>query len=252
VHQVPAVEVVVGLRGEPRHRAAEGVQTAVAEGQRTDRRVEPVRPHDQAEALRGCLLERHVDAVRVLVQRGDGVAKPVFDACRGGPVQHVREVVAQHLDLGDDALAVERVDGHAGGHPTLRRDPRDAALVERDTADAVHEAHPLDHRAARSAQVDGLPARPYGRGALDHRDVVPRRLQPVRQRGPCDARSGDENVCHAGESTTYAAVMHAFSQLKWAAVLVRKIPHPRLFGGVRRRRLRYCATARVLVHRRSA
>ena len=98
-------------------------------------------------------------------------------------MQDVGQVVAQDLDLGDDALPVERVDRHAGRDPAAGVHPGDAALVERDGPHAVHHAHPLDDGAACPAQVHGLTAGAHRRGPLDDGDVVPGPAEPVREGG---------------------------------------------------------------------
>jgi hypothetical protein len=173
------------------------VQACVgAEGQPPDRGVEAVGPDDEAEPPRRRVLERDVDAVVVLAQIRHGVAEDVLDACAGGVVQDVREVVAQHLDLGDDPFAVERVDGHAGGDPAAGVHPGDAALVERDRPHPVHHAHPLDDGAARPAQVHGLTSGAHRVGPLHDGDVVPGGAEPVRESRSRDARAGDEDVGH--------------------------------------------------------
>ena len=99
-------------------------------------------------------------------------------------MEHVRQVVAQDLDLGDDALSVEGVDGHAGGDPAAAVHPRDAALVEGDRPHPVHQPHPLDDGAARAAQVHGLPAGAHRVGPLDDGDGVPGLASQYARAGP--------------------------------------------------------------------
>jgi hypothetical protein len=85
-------------------------------------------------------------------------------------VEHLREVAAQHLDLGDEPLAAEGVGRHARPDAAGGVDPGDASLVEGDGAHVVHQAHAVDDRPARTAQVDGLTSLPEGGRALDHGD----------------------------------------------------------------------------------
>ena len=156
---------------------------------------------DEVESLVGRVLERDVDAVGVLGDGGDAVAVAQVEQAGRGLArrrerleQHLVEVAAGDLDLGDRALAVEVLHRHAAEHPAGAVDVGEAELVQQPGPDAGHEPHALGDLAAGPAEVDGLAAGAGRGGALDDggADAAADELQ-----GECvpgDAAAGDQDV----------------------------------------------------------
>lgn len=126
----------------------------------------------QIERARRGVLELCGDAVGVLGERRDGVVPDELAAVGDGREQHVSEVTPQDLDLRDDAVAAERVDGHGRAEPAAVVDDGDAALLHAARHDLVEDVHAARDGPPRTAQVDGLAALPRGRRPLDDGDVV--------------------------------------------------------------------------------
>jgi hypothetical protein len=89
-----------------------------------------------------------------------GVVPDDPDAVLDGLEQDVGEVAAQDLDLGDDAVAPERLDPHGRADPAVVVDVGDAELVDAAGHDLVVDPHAAGDVATGATQVDGLAALP--------------------------------------------------------------------------------------------
>jgi hypothetical protein len=77
-------------------------------------------------------------------------------------------------------------------------DPCDTALIEGALTHLVDQAHPLDHIAACTTQVDGLSAWADSVGQLDDRYAITTVGQPEGQCRSRDSGSADQDgpLCH--------------------------------------------------------
>jgi hypothetical protein len=146
-----------------------------------------------------------------------------------GLAQDLGEVAAEHLDLGDDALAAEGVGAHAGGDRAVGTDPGDALLLEGDRSDPFEQAHPVGHRAGRTPEVHRLPAGARRRGSFHDGDRAAAASQPGGEGRTGDATAGDQYATsrHATKRMVYAGhyqdAEHTFraSALgRWAALVL--------------------------------
>lgn len=129
-----------------------------AEDQAAGGRMQAVGADDEVETFGAARGEGDLHAVVVLGERFEPFAVAVVDTARrvDGVEQHLIQVAAGDLDLGDAALAVEQLGGHAQQFLAVGVDVQHAALIELVCADSGHQAHPLGHLAAGSAQVHRL------------------------------------------------------------------------------------------------
>jgi hypothetical protein len=96
-----------------------------------------VGPDYQVGARRRAVGQRGPDGTIGLVQFRDPGAEPVVGVGGGGLVQHVGQVAAQDLELADQAVPVECVDGHLGATGPVRLHPRDPTLFQGAVAQLI-------------------------------------------------------------------------------------------------------------------
>jgi hypothetical protein len=146
-----------------------------------------IRP--QSRAVDQC----DVDTVVTLVERGDVGVEAVFDGVLGGLVQHVDQVAAKDLELGDETVAVESGHRHFGTTAAVGPHPGHTGLLECMRAHLRHQAHALDDVTAGAAQVDGLAAGTDPCRDLDDDDAIAVLGQPEGERGSGDACAADQD-----------------------------------------------------------
>ncbi len=128
---VGAAERLDELVLRPEHQAAHG-------------RMRSVGADDEICPQLGVVGEGDVDAVVILDQRRNPGVEAVFDGVLGGAVEHADEIAAQNLQLGDQAVAVERGHRHLGAVAAVGAHPRNAVLHQGVLAHLRHQAHALD------------------------------------------------------------------------------------------------------------
>jgi len=136
-----------------------------------------------------------VHAVPGLGERGDRVAEDVLTGRGGAFVQQAGQVAAEDLDVATAELVRDDREGTA-----VRVHDVDVVAAGLQAAHVVEDAHPAEHGAVGLAlEVDGLAAAAQGRRPFDDGDGEAVADEPVGQRGPGDARAGDEDggVAHA-------------------------------------------------------
>lgn len=116
-----------------------------AEGQRAHPGVHPVRADHQVEPPLEPAGETHRHPARALGQPRDPVPEQVFGRILGGPVEHLRQVAAQDLDLGDEPVTVQQVGAHGDDRPVAPRDVGDAGGLGARRAHLGVQAHPTQH-----------------------------------------------------------------------------------------------------------
>ena len=151
--------------------------------------MDAVGTEHQIEGPRLAVLELDLYPVRGLGQPADGVAEEILAAPSGPSVEDVSQVAAQDLDIA------------AGELP--RDDPQPlAVVVEEDGVggpglpllDLVEDAHLFQYcEVGPALEVDRLTTRTDGRRLLDDGHLEAVAIEPVREGGTRDARTGDED-----------------------------------------------------------
>lgn len=195
VHHVAVTRTEVGQRvvvTEEAHVVGLG-----AEGEPPHVGVDAVGAHHEVEGTRRAALEGDVHAARRVGQRGDGVAEDVLAVFLGPLVQQGGEVAAEDLNVAAGELA-----GHDRQPSAVRVDDDLVGSAGLAPPHLPEDSHPLQHDAVGlTLEVDGLAAGTERGRPLDDGDGVAGAAQPVGERGPGDARTGDEDrgVLHVHE-----------------------------------------------------
>lgn len=156
--------------------------------------VESVGADDEVEGALRPAAEDHVHAAFVVMEGGDGVAEEELDLVAHGFVKQVGQVPPAHFHvtafhspgehLGPDGTQGSAVGPHEG----------DPAAVDVGGAELGQRAHPVDDVQRRAADVDGVPTAAHRARLLHDGDLEAVPLEPVGQRGPRDAGTGDEDL----------------------------------------------------------
>jgi hypothetical protein len=143
----------------------------------------------------GGVLEGDGDAVRLLVDRADGVLEHVGDLVAGGLIEGRSELAAHDLDVParDPRHQPTHVDIDTPAVVTLKRDHLGPG------AGLYHcrkHAGPLGHVHRRPEQINGVTAGPHPgqRHPFDHRDRASLPAKPVGRRRARDAGAGDQDT----------------------------------------------------------
>ncbi len=151
--------------------------------------MQPVGADHELEAPPVAAREGHVDAFGILGEFGDPVAEDVLDVVAGVVVEHLGEVAAQDLDLGDVAVAAVVFRAEGLQHVAVRVDGVRAGGVGAGRPHRGVEPHPPDDLLGHPARVHRLPTRTQSGRLLDHGHLGTPSMQPVGQRRARDARA---------------------------------------------------------------
>nr|WP_238165304.1 hypothetical protein [Kribbella sp. VKM Ac-2527] len=154
------------------------------EGECAHVRVQSVGADHQVEPARPTAFENHLYAVFVLLERRDRVVEEVLHVGPRRGVQDLDEVTAEELELTAERLGCCRGDGPAG-----LVDVDHAAHAGGACPGGGEQAHPVEHRQGRAAEVDRVTAGPGRRGSFDDGRGEAEPPQPVGQRWAGHART---------------------------------------------------------------
>ncbi len=159
------------------------------ESHRAQRRMQPVGSDHQLETPPVTAVEDHLDPVRVLRELGDPVAEDIFDIVTSVLVEHLRQVTAQDLDLRDESVAAVVVHAEGLQHVPGRIHGVCADGLGAGRAYRRVQPHPPDDFLGHSTRVHGLATGTQFGGPLHHGRHSSPPVQPVGQRGSCNAGS---------------------------------------------------------------
>jgi hypothetical protein len=153
---------------------------------------------DQISRHRRSVAQCCLDTVVVLAEILDAGVEAIVGLVVGRLIEHIDQITAQDLQLGDQPVAVERRHRHLRSAAPIGFDPGHATLIERTLAHLLDQAHVLDHVAAGASQVDGLSAGPNPISELNDSYAISALVEPEGKCRPCDSCSADQDGrrCH--------------------------------------------------------
>ncbi len=161
--------------------------------------MQSIGPDDQVEPASLAAFEADVHPARVLLEAGDGVVVDEVGVVAGRRTEDAGEIGAGDLDLAGPGRAAAGRHRDPTAQPAGRVDEPDAHGLGGRRTQVVDQAHLLDHRQGRAADVDRAAAGSLAVGALDDRGAEPRTGQPVREGRTGHAGTTDEYRPHACE-----------------------------------------------------